>query len=327
LSEDSTAVVIAQVEMDGYTLHSFCNNNSTGASSEVADMKIFFKDQGRVLSPHVYYLPRFSIGTRVRKRFDQGWYFGTIIEITSYHYSVLYEDGDDEQFELLEHDTVIALLVDNAIADISQKLNSSTSSTTPESLHQGQEAWSVGSIFPVGTRIRKKSHKTSFVIVAKLESDHYIVQEEGQAKSNQMISFQDQHCLLAPLVSYIPPFSIGTRVRKEFDSGWYFGTITNITPQHYCVLYDDGDDEQFQLQVHDSELSILVENALQVVKAKASEGQMNKATRRKKRKDFYSTSATAKQRPPTQNVKPPPSSSLLPTSTTHVQKKAKTTRN
>ena len=67
-----------------------------------------------VLRCHTTAYPKFSRGARVRKRFRQGWFDGTItsIDMDNRSYDITYSDGDTE--DVFFEDPEIELLVRQA---------------------------------------------------------------------------------------------------------------------------------------------------------------------------------------------------------------------
>jgi len=87
-----------------------------------------------------------ALGTRLRKRFPQGWFQGTLNSYDGELYHVIYEDGD---YEELDHDD----LANKELVQIICAPSSDLTSSYHKASHETVEALSK---FPVGTPLKKE---------------------------------------------------------------------------------------------------------------------------------------------------------------------------
>jgi hypothetical protein len=194
----------------------------------------------------------FAIGQQVCKKFNDGWYTGTIIShdiilseaIDSpvggadapLKYLIRYEDDD---LEHLSHEEVRRILPTNRTLSLA--------AARLQKEHNKHE------------RIDHGMGIAGILALSPAEKFKYPVQQEECEKGSRSDAEENE------IVETDAKFQIGQEICKEFSTGWYSGNVRNCRILDdgevlYLIEYEDGDREELnQLQVQEylpTELSL-----------------------------------------------------------------------
>lgn len=189
----------------------------------------------------------FPIGQQVCKKFNDGWYTGTIIShdiiltdavdqpgggCAPLKYLIRYEDEDVEH---LSHEEVRKILPTSRTLSLA------------------------------AARLRKESNENERVdhgmgiagILALTPPDNYSFQHEEYGESDTEHKSGSASDSNEDYIGTEPMFQTGQEICKEFSTGWYSGNVRNCRYGEdgqiiYMIEYEDGDCEELtQLQVQE----------------------------------------------------------------------------